>query len=108
MQLHIKIFFVIKLYFIAYDLLNVAIVFPEDDEELALTLGGKKKKLKREDFKQFGLGLGLTPKQVKGSFNRMIKHKSSAFEWIEKSFLSKDMKAAYKALLETRYKQIEG
>jgi serine/threonine-protein kinase HipA len=92
----------------AYDLLNVAIVFPKDDEELALTLGGKKKKLKREDFKQFGLGLGLTPKQVKGSFNRMINHKSSAFEWIEKSFLSKDMQIAYKKVLETRYKQIEG
>lgn len=92
----------------ASDLLNVAIVFPEDDEELALTLGGKKKKLKREDFKQFGLGLGLTPKQIKGSFNRMINHKSSAFEWIDKSFLSKDMQIAFKKVLEARYKQIEG
>ncbi|MDA3912133.1 MAG: HipA domain-containing protein [Bacteroidales bacterium] len=92
----------------AYDLLNVAIVFPEDDEELALTLGGKKKKLKREHFERFGVELGLTPKQIKGSFNRMINHKSSAFEWIDKSFLSKNLKTAYKAVLETRYKQIEG
>ncbi len=92
----------------AYDLLNVAIVFPEDDEELALTLDGKKKKLNREHFEQFGVGLGLTPKQIKGAFNRMVKHKSSAFEWIDKSFLSKDMQIAYKKVLETRYKQIEG
>src|SRR5574344_2117045 len=33
-----------------YDLLNAAIINPKDDEELALTLNGRKKKLQREDF----------------------------------------------------------
>lgn len=87
----------------AYDLLNVAIVFPEDSEELALTLVGKKKKLKREHFEQLGEGLGLTPKQINGSFNRMMKNKSRAFDWINRSFLSEDMKTAYKKVLEERY-----
>ena len=59
----------------AYDLLNVAIVFPEDTEELALTLAEKKKKLNREHFEQLAEGLGLNPKQIKGAFNRMIKNK---------------------------------
>ena len=90
----------------AYDLLNVAIVFPEDTEELALTLVGKKKKLKREHFEQLGVGLGLTPKQIKGAFNRMIRNKSKAFDWIDRSFLSEDMKTAYKELLERRFKQL--
>lgn len=90
----------------AYDLLNVAIVFPEDNEELALTLVGKKKKLKREHFEQLAVGLGLTPKQIKGAFNRMIKNKSKAFSWIDQSFLSNEMKTAYKGLLEARYKQL--
>jgi len=91
----------------AYDLLNVAIVFPEDTEELALTLVGKKKKLKREHFEQLAEGLGLTPKQIKGAFNRMIKNKSKAFNWIDRSFLSNERKTAYKELLEGRYKQLE-
>jgi serine/threonine-protein kinase HipA len=91
----------------AYDLLNVAIVFPEDSEELALTLTGKKKKLKRENVEQFGEGLGLTPKQLKAAFNRIIKNKSNALDWIDRSFLSDDMKIAYKELFETRYKQLE-
>jgi len=90
----------------AYDLLNVAIVFPEDTEELALTLVGKKKKLKREHFEQLAEGLGLTPKQIKGAFNRMIRNKSKAFNWIDRSFLSNEMKTAYKELLEGRYKQL--
>jgi serine/threonine-protein kinase HipA len=90
----------------AYDLLNVAIVFPEDTEELALTLVGKKKKFKREHFEQLGHELGLTPKQIKGSFNRMMKNKSKAFDWIDRSFLSKNMKKAYKGLLQEKYNQL--
>jgi serine/threonine-protein kinase HipA len=34
----------------AYDLLNMATLFPEDTEELALTLSGKKKKLQHQQF----------------------------------------------------------
>ncbi|MCB0643434.1 MAG: HipA domain-containing protein, partial [Phaeodactylibacter sp.] len=90
----------------AYDLLNVAIVLPEDTEELALTLGGKKKKLKRADFEQLGEGLGLTPKQIKGAFNRMKKNQNSAVDWINRSFLSHAMKTAYVGLLEERYRQL--
>jgi serine/threonine-protein kinase HipA len=87
----------------AYDLLNVALVLPEDNEELALTIEGKKKKLKREHFERFGKGLGLTSKQISGVFNRMINNKQKAFEWIDKSFLSDAMKDAYKKVLESRY-----
>ena len=90
----------------AYDLLNVAIVLPEDKEELALTLAGKKKKLKREHFEQLGESLGLTGKQIKGAFQRMIKNKPSAFTWIDKSFLSDDLKTVYNEVLDSKYKQL--
>ena len=90
----------------AYDLLNVAIVFPEDTEELALTLAGKKKNLKRVHFEQLGEGLKLNPKQIESTFNRMLKNKSSAINWIDRSFLSSDMKTAYREVLEERYNQL--
>ncbi|WP_114781427.1 HipA domain-containing protein [Botryobacter ruber] len=90
----------------AYDLLNVSIVNPEDDEELALSLVGKKKKLKREHFEQLGTGLGLTDKQIQRVFNRMVKNKSEALSWIDRSFLSDNMKIAYREVLEERYNQV--
>jgi serine/threonine-protein kinase HipA len=34
----------------AYDLVNTALVNPADDEEMALTLNGRKKKLQKQDF----------------------------------------------------------
>ena len=90
----------------AYDLLNVAIINPDDKEELALTLNGKKRKLRREHFEQLGNDLGLTSKQIRGSFDRMIKNKSKAITWIDQSFLSDKMKKAYKDLLEIKYNQL--
>jgi serine/threonine-protein kinase HipA len=91
----------------AYDLLNVAIVLPDDTEELALTLAGKKKKLKRQHFEQLGKVLGLNIKQIDRTFKRFLLNKPKAMKWIEKSFLSNDMKVAYKELIEKRYRQIE-
>lgn len=90
----------------AYDLLNVAIILPDDKEELALTLEGKKKKLSKENFIRLGKGLDLTDKQVEGAFKRMVKNKSKAIAWVEKSFLSDDMKTAYINILESRYQQL--
>ncbi|MCL4481890.1 MAG: HipA domain-containing protein, partial [Bacteroidetes bacterium] len=90
----------------AYDLLNVAIVLSDDTEELALSLEGKKKKIRKEHFIKFGKGLALTDKQIEGVFNRMVKNKPKAIEWIDKSFLSSDMKTAYKEVLNSRYEKL--
>ena len=91
----------------AYDLLNVSIVLPEDTEELALTLDGKKTKLKREHFEKFGEGLGLTRIQIKRAFNRMVSNKPKATIWIDNSFLSNTTKAAYYKVIKQRYTQLE-
>ena len=91
----------------AYDLLNVTIVNPNDEEELALTLTGKKKKLRREHFEQLGEGLGLTDRQIAGAFKRTQKNKAKALSWIERSFLSKEMKGSYNQGIEKRYAQLD-
>lgn len=90
----------------AYDLLNVTIVNPEDTEELALTLAGKKKKLKKEHFVNFGQELGLNAKQINGVFQRFLKNKPKATKLIEISFLSNNMKKNYLDVLEKRYDEI--
>jgi serine/threonine-protein kinase HipA len=87
----------------AYDLLNVAIVNPDDTEELALTIEGKKKKLKWEHFERLGIVLGLNQKQLKGIAKRFQKNKTIAIESIDNSFLSAEYKEKYNTLLEERY-----
>jgi len=70
----------------AYDLLNASILNPNDKEEFALTLEGKKSKLKRDHFESLGKGLGLTSKQAQGVFRRFYNKKDDAMKWITASF----------------------
>ena len=87
----------------AYDMLNVSIVNPEDKEELALTISGKKKKITSKLLLEFGVDLGLSKKQIEGAFKRFQDLKDDAFELIKTSFLSEAMQEAYANLLERRY-----
>lgn len=88
----------------AYDLLNVSIANPDDPEELALTLKGKKRKIQRIHFETFGLELGLTEKQLTNVFKRFVQNKETALTWIRSSFLSPEMQEAYITLLTERYR----
>ncbi|HEX9514273.1 MAG TPA: HipA domain-containing protein [Puia sp.] len=90
----------------AYDLLNVSIVNPDDKEELALTLDAKKSKLTRTLFAQFGQKLGLTDRQINGSFRRMERNHDLTINWVDQSFLSEGYRQQYKELLEIRYQRL--
>lgn len=90
----------------AYDLLNAAIVNPDDNEELALTLGARKSKLNRMYFLEFGLNLGLTNRQIEGVFNRLVRNEQSAINLIKRSFLSETYKEKYATLLAKCYHRI--
>src|SRR5690606_2026817 len=57
----------------AYDLVNTALVNPTDDEEMALTLNGRKKKLKKQDFVAAMNTLKVEEKQQENIFNKMAK-----------------------------------
>lgn len=46
----------------AYDLLPVNIIMPEDSEEFALTMRGKKVSLRRKDFLVFAENADISPK----------------------------------------------
>ena len=90
----------------AYDLLNVAIANPEDTEELALTIAGKKRKFNRQHFEELGEGLGMTKKQIDRTFQRIVRNKPKLIDWIGRSFLSDQMKSAYLELIEERFKRL--
>lgn len=90
----------------AYDLLNVAIANPDDTEELALTLEGKKRRFSLEHFQRFGNGLGLTERQIHGVFKRFAKNKGLVKQWIDRSFLSEEFKAKYMEVINSKYQMI--
>lgn len=79
----------------AYDLLSTALAMPEDDEELALTLNGKKKRIKREDFEIAMRDSGLEEKAISNLFLRFSKAIPKWHELITESFLPLNLQKAY-------------
>jgi serine/threonine-protein kinase HipA len=86
-----------------YDMLATALVNPADEEDLALTLNGKKKKLKRTDFTAAFDTLKLGAKQQENIFRKMEGAKEKWLAFIDISFLSPEFKTEYKRLLEERF-----
>jgi serine/threonine-protein kinase HipA len=90
----------------AYDLVNTVLVNPADDEEMALNLNGKKKKLKKQDFVAAMNTLKLDEKQQENIFIKMEKAKSKWMEQIENSFMTDDFKNQYKQIVTERFERI--
>ncbi len=90
----------------AYDLLSTALAMPEDDEELALTLNGKKKRIKREDFEKAMRDSGMDEKAIANLFARFSKAIPKWHELIDVSFLPTDLQEAYHDKIDTMAKRI--
>ena len=87
----------------AYDMLNVVILNPNDDEELALTLNGKKKKLKDSDFEKAFETCGI-PAKVFSNMKKKYTQIYPAFcDFIDTSFLDGQTKESFKSLLAKRF-----
>lgn len=86
----------------AYDLLCTKLALPEDPEEMALTLNGKKRKLKRSDFDTLAKSLKIPDKALKNTYNRFSNKLKDAVSFLEVSFLPEERKMDYQTLLKAR------
>ncbi len=91
----------------AYDLVASQLVVEGDDEELALNLNGKKKKLKRTDFETAMKSAGIGSKTVENIFNRFSKSIPKWHEFIKISFVPDKLKVAYHQLIDSKTNQIK-
>ena len=90
----------------AYDMVATAVVNPADDEDLALTLNAKKKKISRKDFISVFNSFKLDEKQQENIFKKMEKARGKWTECIDKSFMNDNYKMAYKELINNRFERI--
>ncbi len=86
----------------AYDLLAVNVVLPEDDEEFALTLNGKKKHITKNDFYSFGSHCGLSKTSCQKMMKRLCSFEDEFISEINNSVLNKKWKTAFTELVKRR------
>lgn len=85
-----------------HDLLNVKIILPNDKDDLALLLGGKKENLNKRHFDHLGAVLKLNNIQIAAVYKRLKKWLPDATQLIDRSFLETDRKIAYTKLISER------
>lgn len=90
----------------AYDLLNVAIANPKDKEEMALTLNGRKSKLRLNDFIQMAKTMGIEEKVMLRIADQMQKALPKWQKIISRSFLSPENQDRYTSLITERLKRL--
>ena len=86
----------------AYDLLNVAIANPKDKEEMALSINGKKARIKLADFLKASDTMGIEQRVTLGLINGLRNAMPAWIDLINNSFLSDEMKQNYLDLISRR------
>jgi len=87
----------------AYDLLNTAIVIPDDKEESALTINGKKSKINIKDFNVLANSLKINEKSQQAIYARLNKILPKWIACIHDSFLSKNLQKTYMEMLQKKH-----
>ena len=86
----------------AYDLLNVAIANPKDKEEMALSINGKKARIKLADFLKASDTMGIEQRVTLGLIDGLRNAMPAWIDLINDSFLSDEMKQNYLDLISRR------
>lgn len=86
----------------AYDFLPVNVVMPEDREQLALPVNGKKKNIRPKDFFAFAGGCGISRPSAEKMIGRLASMAPIFIEMCSASLLPRDMKEALAELIDTR------
>ena len=90
----------------AYDMLPVNIIVPQDEEQLALTLNGKKRNIRKKDFIMFAGTCGVPVKAAEKMLQRLCALKEKYLEQCDRSYLADELKEKTKDLILQRIESI--
>ena len=91
----------------AYDMLSTNVVIPADQEELALTINGKKQNIRRKDFIVFAETIGIADKAAEKLIKKVVNLKDRYITMCRESYIPDDMKESLENLIENRIAILE-
>ncbi len=86
----------------AYDMLPVNIILPADREQMALTLNGKKRNIRRKDFMILAENMGIHEKAATGMIRQMLSYQNTLIDEVKISYISDEMKEKLAELIVER------
>jgi serine/threonine-protein kinase HipA len=92
----------------AFDLLSTALVLPDDKEESALTINGKKSRITKGDFDTLASSMDINEKVLFKIYNKFNSVLPTWIEFIKQSYLSKVMQDKYIQLIKAKHQSFFG
>ena len=86
----------------AYDLLPVNVIMPEDTEEFALALNGKKTHIRKKDFFVFAEECGISKASAEKMIAKIVSLKPKYIDMCNGSLLPDHLKERFAQLIEQR------
>ena len=86
----------------AYDMLPVNIIMPEDKEQLALTINGKKRNIHKKEFRLLAEACGIPSNAAEHMLKKICSKKDKFLKQIEEAYLSEEQKENVKELISER------
>ena len=86
----------------AYDMLPVNVIMPEDKEQLALTINGKKRNIHKKEFRILAESCGIPLNSAERMMKKVCSLKTKLFTQIEESYLSAEQKEQLEELISKR------
>ena len=90
----------------AYDILPVNVILPEDEDELALTLNGKKRNLRKKDFLEFAQNCGIAANAAEKMMRQVCSLEKDYLKYCEESYLNDNLKQKVKDLIVARINRL--
>ena len=91
----------------AYDMLPVNVIVPEDQDQMALTVNGKKRNLHRNDFLAFASTSGIADGAARKMIQQVIAMKPVYQKLCEDAYLPAALRDSLISLIETRIAALE-
>jgi serine/threonine-protein kinase HipA len=90
----------------AFDLVSTKVAMPEDKEEMALTINGRKRKLKKSDFDILARSLNIPQRSIENSYKKIIGKIPEAYDWLSICFLPDKIKKEYHRVIAENAKKL--
>jgi serine/threonine-protein kinase HipA len=91
----------------SYDLLPTRLLIKTDDEDVALMLNGRKKKINKNNFKEFAIKSGLTDKVFNNIFKKYHHMLNKWILFIKISFIPEESQQEFINIIENNLKRLD-
>lgn len=90
----------------AYDMLPVNVIMPEDKEQMALTINGKKRNIHKKEFRKLAESYEISPKAAENMLKKICRMENKLLDQVEGAYLSKEQKEQVSQLVHERIKTL--